>query len=212
MTDSNTSIVFVVDDDDDLRDAMRNLLEVYGFRVELFADAAQFLASYHPGLPGCLLLDIAMPGMTGLELQAELKARGIQIPIIFLTAHGDVSTAVKTVQQGAFDFLEKPVRGPRLLERVQDALDADRQARLLRDGTRSARENYARLSPREQQVLALVAAGLSSKMIARELCLSHRTIETHRASIMHKMGASNLAALVSMAAACSGERDIAGGG
>lgn len=204
MTDSSAPIVFVVDDDEDLRDAMGNLLEVYGFRFELFADAAQFLARYHPGLPGCLLLDIAMPGMSGMELQAELKARAIEIPIIFITGHGDVSTAVQAVQQGAFDFLEKPVRGQRLLERVQAALDADRQARLLRDSTRSARENYARLSPREQQVLALVAAGMSSKVIAKELGLSHRTIEAHRANIMHKMGASNLAELIGMAAACPG--------
>lgn len=197
--DQPTATVFVVDDDADLRDALRQLLEGAGLAVECHPDGAAFLAGYHRDRAGCLLLDVAMPGMSGLEVQRVLKDRGLVIPIVFLTGHGDVPMAVKAVQGGAVDFLEKPAQGGLLLERVRRALELDRERRASQAGIDEIGRRYARLSPREQEVMALVVAGLSSKDIALKLGLSHRTIEVHRTHIMHKMGAQNVAELVNLA-------------
>jgi len=194
--------VFVVDDDDAMRDALVQLLETAGLQVEAHADGPAFLAAYEADRPGCLLLDMAMPGMTGLEVQAALNARGLTIPTIFLTGHGDIPMAVRAVQAGAVDFLEKPIQGAALLERVQRALALDLEWRQTQGRTQSIQQRYARLSSRERECMALIASGLTSKEIARELGISPRTVEVHRTHVMHKMGAANLADLLNMAACC----------
>lgn len=195
-------VVFVVDDDAALREALCQMLEGAGLASECYADGESFLARYRDDRPGCLLLDMAMPGMSGMEVQKALKARELVIPIVFLTGHGDIPMAVKAVQAGAVDFLEKPVQGDVLLDRVRRALGLDREYRASREDSRAARRQYARLTPREKEVMALVMAGLPSKAIANRLGLSHRTVEIHRAHVMHKMGAANLLELVRLSALC----------
>ena len=194
--------VFVVDDDAAMRDALVLLLETAGLRVESHADGPTFLAAYAEDRPGCLLLDMAMPGMSGLEVQAALKARGLAIPIVFLTGHGDIPMAVRAVQDGAVDFLDKPLQGATLLERVQRALTLDQEWGQTQSRIRVIQQCHARLSSREREVMTLAVSGLSSKDIARKLDISPRTVEVHRTHVMHKMGAANLAELVNMAACC----------
>lgn len=194
--------VFIVDDDDALRDALVQLLETAGHQVECHAGGPAFLAAYKENRPGCLLLDMAMPGMTGLEVQAALNARGLAIPTLFLTGHGDIPMAVRAVQAGAVDFLEKPVQGATLLERVQRALQLDEEWRQMQGRTQDIQKRHVQLSPREREVMALTVSGLTSKEIARNLDLSPRTVEVHRTHVMHKMGASNVAELVNLAAFC----------
>lgn len=194
--------VFIVDDDPDLREALVQLLEAAGLQVESYADGASFLAACEPERPGCLLLDVAMPGMTGIEVQTELRRRGNAIPVVFLTGHGDIPMAVRAVQAGAVDFLEKPMTGGALLERVHRALGLDQEARDARAMSREIAERARRLSQREREVMALVVGGSSSKEAARLLGISVRTVEAHRTHVMHKMGATNLAELVAMAAHC----------
>lgn len=196
------STVFVVDDDDAMRDALAQLLEAAGLQVEIHANGSDFLAAFGENRPGCVLLDMAMPGMTGLEVQAALKARSLAIPILFLTGHGDIPMAVQAVQAGAADFLEKPVDGATLLERVQRALKLDQEWRQTREATQAIQLRHARLSPREREVMALAVTGLTSKEIAQQLGLSPRTVEVHRTHVMHKMGATNLAELIKLAASC----------
>ena len=194
--------VFVVDDDAAIRDALAQLLGTAGLQVEAHADGPAFLAAYEEERSGCLLLDMAMPGMTGLEVQAALKARGSEIPILFLTGHGDIPMAVQAVQAGAVDFLEKPIKGAALLERVQRALALDQEWSQAQGRTQAIQQCHARLSPREREILALIVSGLTSKEAARKLGISPRTVEVHRTHVMHKMGAANLAELVNMAAYC----------
>ena len=194
--------VFVVDDDAAMRDALVQLLETAGLQVESHVDGPAFLAAYMEHRPGCLLLDMAMPGMSGLEVQAELNARALAIPTIFLTGHGDIPMAVRAVQAGAVDFLEKPIQGAALLERVQRALALDQEWRQTQGRSQVIQQCHARLSSREREVMALVVSGLSSKEIAKKLHISPRTVEVHRTHVMHKMGAVNLADLVNMATCC----------
>jgi len=194
--------VFVVDDDAAMRDALVQLLETAGLQVESYADGPTFLAACTEGCPGCLLLDMAMPGMTGHEVQAALNARGQIIPIIFLTGHGDIPMAVRAVQAGAVDFLEKPIQGATLIERVQRALALEHEWRHTLARTHAIQQRYASLSPRERECMTLVVSGLSSKEIAKELGISPRTVEVHRTHVMHKMGAANLADLINMSACC----------
>ncbi|MBW8459043.1 MAG: response regulator [Thiobacillus sp.] len=194
--------VFVVDDDAAMRDALVELLETAGLQVEAHADGPAFLAAYEADRTGCLLLDMAMPGMTGLEVQAALNTRGLTIPTLFLTGHGDIPMAVRAVQTGAVDFLEKPIQGAALLERVQRALALDLEWRQTLGRTQDIQQHYARLSSRERECMTFIAAGLTSKEIARELGISPRTVEVHRTHVMHKMGAANLAELLNMAACC----------
>ena len=195
--------VFVVDDDDAVRNSLRMLLKSAGVHAEAYASAQEFLASYEASQPGCLVLDVRMPGMSGLEMQHELNLRGATIPVIFITGHGDIPMAVEAMQHGAFDFLQKPFRDQELLDRVQRALvrDADYRTRLRQ--TDRIRERLASLSPREREVLDLVTQGKANKMVAGDLGVSQRTVEIHRAHVMQKMEAGSLAELVRMMMAVS---------
>jgi two-component system response regulator FixJ len=194
--------VFVVDDDAAMRDALVQLLEAAGLPAESHADGPAFLAAFGNDRPGCLLLDMAMPGMSGFDVQTALKERGLAIPILFLTGHGDIPMAVRAVQGGAVDFLEKPIQGAALLERVQRALKLDQEWRQAQSRVQAIQQSHARLSPREREVMALTVSGLTSKEVARKLDISPRTVEVHRTHVMHKMGAANLAELVNLAACC----------
>jgi FixJ family two-component response regulator len=195
--------VFVVDDDAAIRDAVVQLLEITGLQAESHADGLAFLAAYTEDRPGCLLLDMAMPSMSGLEVNEALTARGLEIPIVFLTGHGDIPLAVRAMQGGAVDFLEKPIEGATLIERVKRALRLDEERRLMHGRTRDILQRHARLSQREKEVMTLAVSGLTSKEIARELGISPRTVEVHRTHVMHKMGAANVAELVIMATRCN---------
>lgn len=193
-------IVYVVDDDAAVRDSLALLLKSVALAVETCESAVQFLAHVGPEAAGCLVLDIRMPGMSGLELQQQLKQRGYELPIIFITGHGDVSMAVQAMREGALDFIEKPFRDQELLDRVYQALEADRARRRAADETVHIRERFAGLTPREHEVMLRIARGQANKVIAIELGLSERTVEIHRAKVMHKTGARSLAELVGMAA------------
>lgn len=190
--------VFVVDDDDAVRDSLRLLLKSVGLPVALFASAQEFLQAYPADHPGCLVLDIRMPGMSGLELQRQLSLRGAIIPIVFITGHGDVPMAVDAMQHGAFDFLQKPFRDQDLVDRVQRAFEKDAAGRRALAEVGRIRERAESLSARERQVLGLVTSGKANKVIANELNVSPRTVEIHRARVMEKMEAPSLAALVRM--------------
>ena len=191
-------IVFIVDDDEAVRNSLRLLVKSVGLSATALVSAQEFLASYDPLQPGCLVLDVLMPGMSGLELQQQLNARGAVIPLIFITGHGDVPMAVEAMQQGAFDFLQKPFRDQDLMDRIQRALEKDRANRAELGERSRIREQYETLTPREREVLALVTSGKANKVMAADLGLSRRTIEIHRARVMEKMGASSLAHLVRM--------------
>jgi two-component system, LuxR family, response regulator FixJ len=195
MTDV-PSVVFIVDDDPAVRESMGLLMASAGLASCGFPSARDFLAAYEPEVPGCLVLDLRMPGMSGIELQEELDRRGATLPVIFLTAYADVPTAVGAVRAGAVDFLQKPVNGGRLLERVRDALGMDSQSRARRSEAEGARERLARLTPRESEVLQLVVEGLTNKAVAKVLGISRRTVETHRARIMRKTDAASLPELI----------------
>jgi FixJ family two-component response regulator len=191
--------VFVVDDDDAVRNSLRLLLKTVGFPWELFSSAPDFLSQVTPSRQGCLVLDIRMPGMSGLELQGKLNELGYVLPIIFITGHGDVPMAVEAMQHGAMDFIQKPFRDQDLLDRINRALDRDRQARALMSNRDRIRERISELTPREREVLHLVTQGKANKVIAGDLGLSQRTVEIHRARVMEKMCASSVAQLVRMA-------------
>ncbi len=188
--------VFVIDDDKAVRHFLRGLIASVNLRVEAFTSAQEFLAAYRSSLPGCLLLDIRMPGMSGLELQQELSVRGIDLPVIVLTGHGNVQVAVHAMKAGAVDFIEKPFNNELLLDRVQQAVAKSvdtYENRIKRDEILNRRKL---LTPRERQVLDLVVAGESNKGIARHLHISEKTVEIHRANVMGKMQAKSLADLV----------------
>ena len=191
-------IVFVVDDDESVRGSLRFLLRSVGLESHAFGSAPEFLAAYDPAQPGCLVLDVRMPGMSGLELQQELNVRGAIIPVVFITGHGDVPMAVEAMQHGAHDFLQKPFRDEELIERVKRALAKDAKTRAGLEEHQSIRARLDSLTPRERQVLALMARGKPNKIMAYELGLSQRTVEIHRARVMEKSGASSVAELVRM--------------
>jgi FixJ family two-component response regulator len=178
---------------------MRLLFKSVGLTATVYGSADEFLSKYSPEQPGCLLLDVRMPGMSGLELQQQLNVRGAILPVIFLTGHGDVPMAVEAMQHGAFDFLQKPFRDQDLLERVGQALEKDRTAREQLRLTDRIREHIASLTPREHEVLLLMGLGKPNKVMAAELGVSQRTVEIHRARVMEKMEARSLAQLVRMA-------------
>ena len=191
--------VFVVDDDEAVRASLKLLLKTLGLPAQTYASAQEFLATFDARRGGCLVLDIRMPGMSGLELQEELNARGAILPIIFITGHGDVPMAVEAMQRGAMDFLQKPFRDQDLLDRISEALAKDRAGRELLGNRERIRARVAGLTPREREVMALVTQGKANKVIAADLDLSQRTVEIHRAHVMEKMGANSLAHLVRMA-------------
>lgn len=192
--------VFVVDDDAAVRSSLAMLIESVSLDVATFESAGQFLEALGTESCGCLVLDIRMPGMSGLELQQQLKQRGCPLPIIFITGHGDVSMAVHAMREGALDFIEKPFRDQELLDRINQALEHDRARRRKDDELVQLRERFAGLTPREHEVMLRISRGQANKVIAIELGLSERTVEIHRAKVMHKTGARSLAELVGMTA------------
>jgi FixJ family two-component response regulator len=196
MTDDPT--IFVVDDDQAVRDSLRWLLESLRLKVETYGSAMEFLASEAANRPGCLVLDIRMPEVSGLQLQEILAARRVHLPVIMITGHGDVSMAVRAMKAGALDFIEKPFNDELLLERIQRGLEIDARQRSQDAERRAVLMRAAQLTARERDVLERVVAGKSNKAVASELGISARTVEVHRAHIMEKMHADSLAALTAM--------------
>lgn len=190
------SKVYVVDDDDAVRRALAALMESVGYETALFSSAAEYLAQFDPQAAGCLVLDIRMPEMTGLELQSALNERQARIPIIFITGHGDVPMAVEAMKKGAFGFIQKPFRDQDLLDRVNQALRRDSQDRADIERRKDSARHWATLTPRERDVCHLVVGGLSNKEIGEHLGLSERTVEIHRGRVMGKMGVRAVAQLV----------------
>ncbi|NLS90827.1 MAG: response regulator transcription factor [Planctomycetaceae bacterium] len=198
MTEEMTSTVYVVDDDAASRRLIASLLEAIFPYVQAFESAAEFLDAYENGRPGCLVLDVAMPGMSGLELQRTLVDRGIQLPIVFLTGHANVQMAVGAMQAGAVNFLEKPFREQELWESVRHALDLDRKRRKERVGRTDGEQRVSKLAPGEREVLALILEGMFNKEIAAQLNLSIRTVEDRRARLMRKLEVNSVVELVQL--------------
>ncbi len=191
-------VVFVIDDDRMIREGLQSLIRSVGLRVETFASAQDFLAVKRPDVPACLVLDVRMPGVSGLDLQLKLSDAGIHIPIIFITGHGDIPMSVRAMKEGAYEFLTKPVRGQDLLDAIQKAIASDGELRKERQELNEVRERFNTLTPREKEVLDLVVAGLLNKQIADKLGMSELTVKTHRAHVMEKTNAESLAHLVRM--------------
>lgn len=192
-------VVFVVDDDAGLRDALRSLLRSAGFEVLAFQSGAEFLAAKIPDVARCMVLDVRLPGLSGLDFQSELAKVGIQIPIIFITAHGDIPMSVRAMKAGAIEFLTKPFHEQELLDAVEVALARDRADREGALALSSLKQKYELLTPREQEVMGLVSAGLMNKQIAGQLGVTEITVKIHRGNVMRKMAAKSLADLVRMA-------------
>ena len=192
-------IVFVIDDDPSVRRAIRRLIGSVGLQVELFGSAKEFLHSRRPDAPSCLVLDIRLPGISGLDFQRELAAANIHIPIIFITAHGDIPMTVRAMKAGAVEFLTKPFRDQDLLDAIHAALEQDRAKRQQEEEMATLRQRWESLTPREREVLPLVVSGLLNKQIAAEIGTSETTVKVHRGQLMRKMGADSLAELVRLA-------------
>ena len=194
----HSPVVFIVDDDEGVRSSLRLLLKSVGLVPSALASAREFLDRYDPAQPGCLVLDVRMPEMSGLELQEQLNLKGAVLPVIFITGHGDVPMAVEAMQAGACDFLQKPFRDQDLIDRIQRALDKDRTNRAALNERTLIRERLQSLTPREREVLVMVTSGKANKIVAADLGVSQRTVEIHRARVMEKMSAASLAQLVRM--------------
>lgn len=195
MTSDGTR-VYVVDDDPGMRDSLKLLLRSEGYAVATFPSGDDFLRQAEPEVPGCLVTDLRMPGLSGLALQKELQRRGVNLPVIFITGHGDISSAVQAMKHGAIDFIEKPFSNATLLRRVEDCVeraDSRREEDALRD---QLQQRLAQLTPREREVMDYVVQGHSSKAIGRQLGISPKTVDIHRARILHKLGASSVANLI----------------
>lgn len=207
---SESPTVFIVDDDHAVRKSMAWLLEASGYAVKHFATAAEFLEHYSPDMPGCLVLDVRMPGMNGLELQRELNRLRLTLPVIVLTGYADVPMAVASMKAGAVEFLEKPVPEDVLLDRVQHALDLDWQERQQQATRQEILERIRSLTPRQRQVMELVVDGWSSKEIGQKLQVSYKTVEAHRVKIMEKMQARSVPHLIRMRLSVGdiGESDV----
>lgn len=197
--------VFVVDDDEAVRKGLRLLLKSVSINTKTFASAQEFLDAYEPSEPGCLVLDVRMPGMSGLDLQTHLKEQGMEIPIVIITGHGDVPMAVRAVKMGAVDLIEKPFRDQVLLECVQRGITLDAKQRKDRAERDAIEERLSRLTPRERQIMNMVVDGKANKVVARELGLSQKTVEFHRAHVMAKTAAGSVAELVRLALRVTGK-------
>jgi FixJ family two-component response regulator len=216
VTDSSTSprnvtgaeepIVYVVDDDVSVREALGNLLRSVGLRIQLFGSAPEFLQSKLADVPSCLILDIRLPRVSGLDFQADLAEAGIHIPIIFMTGHGDIPMTVRAMKAGAVDFLTKPFRDQDMLDAVTAAIERDRKSRQEAKILSDLKARFATLSAREQEVMARVTAGLMNKQVAAEIGIAEITVKIHRGHIMRKMAAKSLAELVKMAQALGVKR------
>ena len=192
-------VVFIVDDDASVRDALKRLIRSVGLRVELFGSAQEFLQRGRPDVPSCLVLDVRLPGKSGFDLQRELAEANIDIPIIFITGHGDIPMSVRAMKAGAVEFLAKPFRDQDLLDVIQLALERDRATRQREAEIATLRDCFESLTPREREVLPWVVSGLLNKQIADAIGTSEATVKVHRSQLMRKMGAKSLADLVRMA-------------
>lgn len=196
---SEQPVVFIIDDDVSVRKALTNLMRSVGLPVESYGSAQAFLSAKRPDGPGCLVLDVRLPGASGLELQRQLSEAGVQLPIVFITGHGDIEMSVQAMKAGAVEFLTKPFREHVLLEAVQHAIERDRVAYEQRAAVAELRARYQSLTPREQEILPLVVRGLLNKQVAGALGTTEATVKVHRAKVMHKMKADSLADLIRMA-------------
>jgi FixJ family two-component response regulator len=193
------AMVFVIDDDASLREALSSLIRSVGLPVETFASATEFLQTKVPDVPSCLVLDVRLPGIGGLDFQSDLAKANIRVPVIFITGHGDIPMTVRAMKAGAVEFLTKPFRDQDMLDAVQVALTRDRARRESEKSLSTLKANFETLTPREQEVMALVASGLMNKQIAGEIGVSEITVKVHRGNVTRKMGAKSLADLVRMA-------------
>ena len=195
----NASVVFVIDDDASIRKSLSSLLRSVGLHVEVFSPPSEFLGSKLPNAPSCLVLDVRLPGVSGLDFQGELAKSNIEIPIVFITGHGDIPMTVQAMKAGAIEFLTKPIRDQDLLDAVQAGLTRDRARRARLTSVSDLKKHFDSLTAREKEILALVSSGLINKQAAAELGVTEVTVKVHRGNVMRKMGAHSLAELVRMA-------------
>ena len=196
---NESPVIYIVDDDPSMRKFLRRLVSLSGLQSETFTSAEEFLRSVHPDTPGCLLLDVKMPGLSGLDLQRELSRAGLHMPIIIITGHGDIPMSVQAMKAGAVSFLTKPLQNQELLDAIQEAAGLARAARNRRQELSGLRQQYELLTPRERQVFALVTTGGLNRQIAEELGISERTVKAHRKQVVKKMAAHSVAELVRIA-------------